>query len=216
MLRAQSPSLALALGLILSAGNANPASAHDAITSEQASYLFVFDGRNAELRPVRGTPDTCELTVPMMGNNHLVAWFTDRPVRDTGHTTMRNFVELWQEGGEDSFAVDPPNAAIAFNQRTLITTMTDPKIVKIDNGGKALKSTMTLVKGKALSQLLEENLNLAAQVKRASGNSFHDKRKLPTISVFVDSSQSPYSDSTHDEDDRGQDHDETQDDTINS
>jgi hypothetical protein len=93
---------------------------------------------------------------------------TDRPVRGAGHSTMRNFVGLWNQDGDDGFAVSPPNAALSFNEKTLIVTMADAEIVKTESGSQALKSTLILVKGKALTKLLQENKNLAAQVKRAA------------------------------------------------
>jgi hypothetical protein len=40
-------------------------------------------------------------------------YFSDRPQREVGHMTTRNFVELWSEG-ENSFATDPPNAVLSF------------------------------------------------------------------------------------------------------
>ena len=40
-------------------------------------------------------------------------YFADRPQREVGHMTTRNFVELWGEG-ENSFATDPPNAVLSF------------------------------------------------------------------------------------------------------
>lgn len=217
----------MVLGFILASGMASPTLAEDELATTDSSYLFVFDGQDARLKPVTGKADTFELIVPTRGKSHWVTWFTDRPVRDVGHTSMKNFVGLWQQDGEDSFAENPPNVAISFNQKTLIATMTEPKLVKTKKDGQALRSTMTLVKGEALTRLLQENENLAAQVKRAANNSHRGTRRLPAVSVFVDSVQSPYSDSSsHDDDprpdssDEDDDHeqppDETQEETDNS
>ena len=40
-------------------------------------------------------------------------YFSDRPQRVVGHLETAEFVGFWDEG-EDSFAVDPPNAVLAF------------------------------------------------------------------------------------------------------
>jgi hypothetical protein len=40
-------------------------------------------------------------------------FFSDRPQRVVGHLTARQFVDEWGKG-ENSFAVDPPNAVISF------------------------------------------------------------------------------------------------------
>jgi hypothetical protein len=40
-------------------------------------------------------------------------YFGDRPNREVGHMSTLRFVELWGEG-ENSFAVDPPNAVLSF------------------------------------------------------------------------------------------------------
>jgi len=191
----------LIVGFVLASAVTSPAFADDEVAATEPSYLFVFDGQDAQLRPVGGKADTFELTVPTRGRGHLVTWFTDRPVRDVGHTTMKNFVGLWQQDGDDSFAENPPNVAISFNQRTLIATMAEPKLIRTRKGGQALRSTMTLVKGEALTKLLQENENLAAQVKRASSNTIRGTRRLPAVSVFVDSVQSPYSNSSSHNDD---------------
>lgn len=40
-------------------------------------------------------------------------FFSDRPERVVGHLTAQQFVNEWDKG-ENSFAVDPPNAVISF------------------------------------------------------------------------------------------------------
>ena len=42
--------------------------------------------------------------------------FSDRPQRVVGHLTTKKFVEEWGLG-ENSFAVDPPNAVILFAEK---------------------------------------------------------------------------------------------------
>lgn len=52
-------------------------------------------------------------SVTFHGLAHATLFFSDRPKRVVGHLTSRKFVDQWGEG-EDSFAVDPPNAVISF------------------------------------------------------------------------------------------------------
>lgn len=189
--------------------------AQDEADATPASYLFVFDGKNAELKPVGEKSGTLELTMPLQGTNQLVTWFTDRPVRDAGHTTMRNFVGLWKQDGDESFAVSPPNAALSFNEKTLIVTMAYAEIIKTESGSQALKSTLILVKGKALTKLLQETKKLATRVKRAAKNTHKSGKTLGAVSFFIDSVNSPYGDASSSGDDKQRDHDETEDDTTN-
>ena len=51
--------------------------------------------------------------VVLHGLSPSTLYFSDRPQREVGHMTTRNFVELWGEG-ENSFATDPPNAVLSF------------------------------------------------------------------------------------------------------
>ncbi len=152
------------------------------------AYLFAFDGRDAELAPVPGEQGRFTLTVPIARGNQLVTWFTDRPVRDAGHMSMASFVDLWTDSGDDSFTADPPNVAISFEQKTVIATMTDPRIVTAPDGDESLETTMTLVKGKALEQLAKSGKHVAAHAERAQGTTLPDAVTLPSVSVFVDDS----------------------------
>jgi hypothetical protein len=154
-------------------------------TGALPSYLFVFTGRNAELKPL-ARAGTFELTVPLNSSNRLVTWFTDRPNRDAGHMRMRDFASLWQKQGENSFKNDPPNVAISSDNKTVIATMTKPRIVKTKGGGHAFTSTMTLVKGNDLKDLLEKDKKLGAHAERAGANSLNQTLKLRDVSVFVD------------------------------
>jgi hypothetical protein len=170
--------VALALGLN------TPAAAQQSGGDTPASYLFVFEGRDAKLGPKGGS--SFELRMPIRRSNHLVTWFTDRPVRDAGHMSMSQFVGLWGVAGEDSFQSDPPNVAIELGQKTLIATMTDPRIESTKNGGKALVTKMTLVKGKALDKLQDSKRGIAAHAKRAGGNAHGGALDVKNVAVFVD------------------------------
>lgn len=45
----------------------------------------------------------------LKGVNHNVIYFSDRPVRESGHLTMNKFVSQWTNG---EFRKDPPNAVM--------------------------------------------------------------------------------------------------------
>ncbi len=63
----------------------------------QDAKAMVFDGTRLTLKDA----------------NPNIIFFCDRPVRTAGHMTRDAFMKLVSEG-EDSFAVNPPNAAISI------------------------------------------------------------------------------------------------------
>src|SRR6266849_8645601 len=52
-------------------------------------------------------------SVTFHGLAHATLFFSDRPKRVVGHLTSRKFVDQWGDG-EDSFAMNPPNAVVSF------------------------------------------------------------------------------------------------------
>ena len=72
-------------------------------------------------------------TVTFHGLAHSTVFFSDRPQRVVGHLTSRKFVDQWGEG-EDSFAMDPPNAVVSFLEdgdavpEEVTMTIRDPKL----------------------------------------------------------------------------------------
>lgn len=58
-----------------------------------------------------------------------VTWFTDRPARQAGTTTLRDLAAIWEASG---FAEDPPNAALlvtrAGEERTHVVTLRAPRV----------------------------------------------------------------------------------------
>ncbi len=52
-------------------------------------------------------------TMILDGMSPATLFFADRPQRLTGHFSNADFVQLWNSG-EQSFAADPPNAAVAL------------------------------------------------------------------------------------------------------
>jgi hypothetical protein len=177
---------ALAIGSV----PVGPVFAQGARPETRASYLFVFDGRNADLKRVVGMPNSLQLTVPLRGQNQRVTWFTDRPVRNAGQVMMKDFVGLWQGSGRDSFTQDPPNVAVAFDGATVIATMKNPRIVDTQDGGHALVTRLTLVKGQALVGVAKSTSGIAGHAKRAGDNQLPPGGRLRNVSVFVDISPS--------------------------
>jgi hypothetical protein len=52
-------------------------------------------------------------TITLHGLSDATLYFSDRPKREVGHISTQRFVDLWDEG-ENSFAIDPPNAVLSF------------------------------------------------------------------------------------------------------
>ncbi len=104
--------LALLLTLLAAACNDNADSPAASITPNpdlpaNESLLFIARG-DASARDGHLTIDTTH-----------VEWFTDRPDRMAGFTTLETFAALWQT----AFAGDPPTAAIAGNGLQAIVTV---------------------------------------------------------------------------------------------
>jgi hypothetical protein len=58
---------------------------------------------------------TADGTMTLLGLTPHTIYFSDRPERIVGHITTHRFLEWWSDG-EDSFAVDPPNAVLAWGE----------------------------------------------------------------------------------------------------
>ncbi len=52
-------------------------------------------------------------TITLQGLSPSTLYFADRPQREVGHMSTRQFVTNWGEG-ENSFAENPPNAVLSF------------------------------------------------------------------------------------------------------
>ena len=71
--------------------------------------------------------------VTFHGLSPATLYFSDRPQRVVGHLTTKKFVEEWGLG-ENSFAVDPPNAVISFVEKgdstpeDAIVVLKDPQL----------------------------------------------------------------------------------------
>jgi len=85
--------------------------------------------------------------VTLHGLSPATLYFSDRPQRVVGHLTTKKFVEEWGLG-ENSFAVDPPNAVISFVEagddtpEDAIVVLKDPQI-----DGDKLTYTVDMLEG---------------------------------------------------------------------
>ena len=52
-------------------------------------------------------------TITLHGLSPSTLYFSDRPQREVGHMSSRQFVDVWGDG-DNSFAVNPPNAVLSF------------------------------------------------------------------------------------------------------
>jgi hypothetical protein len=95
---------------------------------ETCDMLFVQDGKAMSF-------DGSRLTLKDANPN--IIFFCDRPVRTAGHMTRDAFMNLVSEG-EDSFATNPPNAAISVfgakgDVTEVVVTLNQRPVVKGDD-----------------------------------------------------------------------------------
>lgn len=76
----------------------------------RTEFLFVQTARDVELVQKRRDKDAYTLTLRGLEST---AFFSDRPVRLTGHETPKQFVANWAKG-PNSFAENPPNAELVI------------------------------------------------------------------------------------------------------
>lgn len=89
-----------------------------AVAAEKAEILFIqmsdsmeFDGQSLILSGVKAD----------------IVWFTQRPLRKSGHVPLDEFLSHWKNG-TDSFETDPPNAVV-----TIKKPESEPAIVELKN-----------------------------------------------------------------------------------
>lgn len=91
------------LGCLVTLALASGAAAEEE-QGETCNALFVHSARSI-------TMDASTLT--MEGVSPTVIYFCDRPIRLAGHLGVQEFLDSVSKG-EDSFAADPPNAAVSI------------------------------------------------------------------------------------------------------
>lgn len=78
---------------------------------------------------------TDDSSVTLVGLTPHTVYFSDRPQRIVGHITTQRFIEWWSDG-DDSFAVDPPNAVLAWGEpeddapEEAVLVISDPTITE--------------------------------------------------------------------------------------
>jgi hypothetical protein len=154
--------------------------------SSEPSYLFVYEGKNAELTAIGDSETEFTLTVPIASEDAKVTWFTDRPYRDAGHITYSQLANRFTTNEEDSFKADPPNVAIQIEDTTLIAKMTAPKIIPWLNGGKAFAANFVLVPQKDHKDLIGEESFLSQHITRNTQDQHGGAQTLKEVSVFID------------------------------
>jgi len=154
--------------------------------SAQPSLLFVYGGQNAEIIQTDGNDTQFELVVPIESEESLVTWFTDRPDRDAGTLTYKEFVGIFAESGSDSFKNDPPNVAIAYNGNTVIAVMTEPEITTSNDNSVSFRATFTLIGNPQDENSGVSNRFISGHVERSGDNQLTDIEKLDQVTVFVD------------------------------
>ena len=96
--------------------------------SKVTSFLFVQNTNSGSFRDGRLT----------LKGSAPVLFFSDRPYRISGHTTLEHFIDSW-DSGEDSFAEDPPNAVLSIlgeNVESFVVVLSDPEL---KSGGVSYK-----------------------------------------------------------------------------
>jgi hypothetical protein len=167
---------------------AAPATATPAQTTAakpSRSFLFALEGKKATLQPVAGKPGTYRLTAPLKALDERVNWFADRPARDAGTLPLTQFIALWAQDGKDSFKNDPPNIALAHDNRTLIAEMTNPQIVNGDSG-KNFQATLKTLPTQKRTALGNGSGNLSLHAQRGEIESSKSTQQLGNFSIFID------------------------------
>ncbi|MEI6687735.1 MAG: hypothetical protein WCN97_00085 [Thermoleophilia bacterium] len=171
---------------------ATTAAADAAAGKVAPSYLFSFYGTNATVKPVAGSEMAYDVSIPVDAANTGITWFTDRPNRDAGLMTIKQFAALWTQGGKDSFNANPPNASIVFGSgqgkpKTAIAKMSNTKLVDNPNGtGQLLLTTMTVDTNQEAAALAKSDGFLAVHATRHTTPQTITNADTKRFAVFVD------------------------------
>ena len=95
--------LALAPVSVLAQSEVTLGLGHVIEESEEPEFLFVLSASSGSIE---------DGTLTLLGVPSVI-YFSDRPARIAGHRSVEDFVATWDQG-EDSFAVDPPNAVLSL------------------------------------------------------------------------------------------------------
>lgn len=76
---------------------------------QEIALLFAQTANRGTMKPIQG--HTPRFNLKLRGVNSQVVWFSDRPARQSGHISVREFNRSWAGFG---FVEDPPNAALTL------------------------------------------------------------------------------------------------------
>ena len=136
------PRLTPRLALALAATAVLPAVAGAAPASTPPGILYSVDARNAVLASPGGGPMQLSLPAPTR-----VTWFTDRPDRRAGSTTLRQLAQMWTASGFDT---DPPNAALVLSRRGQDRTHVVELSLPVVSGSRVTFTTRPMPRGQEL------------------------------------------------------------------
>lgn len=120
-----------------------PIYAQDQSVTKVINFLFIQHGESGSISKVNST--TYSLQLNDLADN--IVLFSDRPERIVDTQSIQEFIGNWTEG-EDSFKIDPPNAALTFleddNQKldTLVVELYD---IEYDSTQNVLKYDFTFL-----------------------------------------------------------------------
>lgn len=83
--------------------------------ADPESYLYVQHAASGTIEQENDDSTAALYTLTLNGINNNTMSFSDRPDRKVDQITTARYVHLWTEG-QDSFAADPPNAALVMNE----------------------------------------------------------------------------------------------------
>ena len=124
--------VAMLFGASLSIANAQ----HVVDDSENPEYLFAMSAMSGSFENDRLS----------LSGIPLVVYFSDRPYRLAGHTSLQNFGSLWNEGA-DAFSKDPPNAQLSIyyghgEDAQAVLTISEPEI-----SGNSISFSVRILEG---------------------------------------------------------------------
>lgn len=123
-------SLLAVLGVIGGAALLGGCGGGDPVTTTSVGELLALEADTGVLTAV-GTGDAATYTLALSGLDQQMAVFADRPLRQGTLMPVSDLVDLWKQGGTDSFTAHPPNAAITTHTASGelhigVGTLTDP------------------------------------------------------------------------------------------
>lgn len=148
--------------------------------AEEPTALFSLTADSMRLENASGD----EVSLVMEGVDPHTVWFTDRPDRESGTMSTGIFVAQWAEG--ETFAEDPPNAALVLHEPVDVDgQVTETLVVEmLDASYDALRSTFRA----DLKVLSDEEADTADGHLAAHGDR-HDAAwpsEANDVSLFID------------------------------